>query len=70
MKIKCRLKALLEERGIKSSFIAKKLGVTPQTVSSWSNNYHYIPMDKAYILAGLLGIKVDELYEVIEEDEK
>lgn len=64
MEIKCRLKAILDERGMKSSFIAKKLGVTPQTVSSWCNNYHYIPMDKAYMVAKILGVKVDDLYEV------
>lgn len=64
--IKCKLHELLEERGIKKSFLAKKIGVSPQTVSSWIGNKHYIPMDKAYKIKELLGCLVDDLYKKIE----
>jgi len=58
----CNLRSLLNDRGLKSNYIAQKINVTSQTLSSWCNNYHYIPMDKAFTLAILLGVKVDDLY--------
>ncbi|ALY08086.1 helix-turn-helix domain protein [Bacillus phage vB_BhaS-171] len=64
MEIRCRLGELLEERGLMKKFIAKKLEVSPQTVSSWIHNNHFIPMDKAFWLADFLGVKVDDLYEI------
>ncbi|MGM7719448.1 helix-turn-helix transcriptional regulator [Metabacillus sp. Hm71] len=62
MKIKCRLNELLDERGIKKRFIAKKLKVSPPTVTAWSNDTNFIPMDKAFEIADILGCKVDDLY--------
>lgn len=60
--IRCRLGELLDDRGIKKSFVAKKLEVSPQTVSGWIHNKHFIPMDKAFKIKELLGCTVDDLY--------
>lgn len=63
MKITCKIRELVDERGLKRSFVAAKLGITVKQLRNYETNYSYIPMDKAYILADLLGVRVDDLYE-------
>ncbi len=63
MEIKSRIKELVEASGYKKSFIADKLGVSVKQLRNYESGHSLIPMDKAYILAGLLKVKVDDLYE-------
>ncbi|MEK3855920.1 helix-turn-helix domain-containing protein [Cytobacillus sp. FSL H8-0458] len=63
MNIKSRIKKLTDESGFKKSFIAEKLGVSVKQLRNYESGRSYIPMDKAYLLADLLGVKVDDLYE-------
>jgi len=53
-----------EQKGIKYSYLAKKCGVSNQTLSRWVNNKTQPDLKQAFILARALGIKVDELGEL------
>lgn len=61
--MKCRIEELIKERGLRKDFIANKLGISSRQLRNYELQKSYIPMDKAYILADLLGVKVDDLYE-------
>lgn len=66
--MKSNIGKLIEERGYKKKYIAEKMGVSQTQLSNWVNNRNYMPIDKAYKLADMLGCKVDDLYERIEEE--
>lgn len=61
--IRSRIGELIENRGLKKKYIANLLGVSTAQLRNYETGHSYIPMDKAYILADLLGVKVDDLYE-------
>jgi transcriptional regulator with XRE-family HTH domain len=65
--MECRIEELILERGLKKGFVAKKVGVTPRQLRNYEKGISYPPIDKAYILADLLGVKVDDLYSRIED---
>jgi transcriptional regulator with XRE-family HTH domain len=60
--IKCIIRELVDNSGYKRSFVADKLGVTVKQLRNYETGHSYIPMDKAFILSDLLGVKVDDLY--------
>ncbi|MED1603602.1 helix-turn-helix transcriptional regulator [Alkalihalophilus marmarensis] len=53
----------IDKRGLKNKFIAKELEVTQVQVSKWRTGKAYPRLDKAFKLATLLDVKVDDLYE-------
>lgn len=63
MSIKSRIKLLTDKSGYKKSFIADKLGISVKQLRNYESGHSLIPIDKAFILADLLGVKVDDLYE-------
>ncbi|UII58133.1 helix-turn-helix transcriptional regulator (plasmid) [Cytobacillus spongiae] len=58
-----RISVLAREKGLKHGYLAKQCGVAAQTFSNWTTNKTQPPLDKAFILADLLGVKVDDLHE-------
>lgn len=60
--MKCRIEELIREKGLRKDFIAKKLGVSYRQLRNYETMDSYPPIDKAYILADLLEVKVDDLY--------
>jgi putative transcriptional regulator len=52
------------QKGMKYSYLAKKCGVSNQTLSRWVNNKTQPDLRQAFILARALGITVDELGEL------
>jgi transcriptional regulator with XRE-family HTH domain len=68
MKILSKIKELTNQSGFKKSFIAEKLGVSVKQLRNYESGHSLIPIDKAYILADLLGVKVDDLYERTDQD--
>lgn len=68
MKIKCNLGRILDIKGIKRKWVAEQLDVSQQTVSGWIKDKNYPPMDKAFKLARILDVKVDDLYEEIKKE--
>jgi transcriptional regulator with XRE-family HTH domain len=69
MILRCRLEELIKASGLRKDFIAGKLEISTRQLRNYEIQKSYMPMDKAYILAGLLRVKVDDLYEVIHEEE-
>lgn len=63
MILRCRLEELIKQSGYRKDFIADRLGISTRQLRNYELNKSYIPMDKAYILAELLGVKTDDLYE-------
>lgn len=68
--LKSNIGELIKERGLMKSFIAQKLGVSVHQLRNYETGHSLIPMDKAYALASLLGVKVDDLYEFTEDEKK
>jgi transcriptional regulator with XRE-family HTH domain len=68
MKLRCRLEELIKKSGLRKDYIAGKLEISTRQLRNYELEKSYMPMDKAYILADLLEVKVDELYERKEEE--
>lgn len=69
MILKPQIEMLIEKSGLRKKFIADKLGVSTRQLRKYETGEAYVPMEKAYILARLLGVKVDDLY-ILEEEER
>jgi transcriptional regulator with XRE-family HTH domain len=69
MELKSNIEELIAKEGLQKKFVANKLGVSVKQLRNYETGHSYIPMDRAYILADLLRKKVDDLYEVINEEE-
>ncbi|MBV7509691.1 helix-turn-helix domain-containing protein [Bacillus sp. sid0103] len=64
-----RIEDLIQKSGYKKAFVADKLEITVKQLRNYETGRSLIPMDKAYILADLLGVGVEELYERKKVDE-
>jgi putative transcriptional regulator len=60
--------SLMRVSKYRREYIISTLGITQNTMSNWVQGKTYPTIDKAYILADLLGVKVDDLYEVVKDD--
>ena len=58
-----RIEELIIKSGLKKSFIADKLEVSVKQLRNYETGHSLIPIDKAFILADLLKVKIDDLYE-------
>jgi transcriptional regulator with XRE-family HTH domain len=58
----------IEKSGLRKGFIAEKLNISVRQLRKYEKGESLIPMDKAYILAELLEVKVDDLYERIDSN--
>ena len=57
-----KLNKLIKDSGFKKSFIAKKVGVTKQTISNWVLGRYLPNIIQAQKLSKILGLKnIDEL---------
>ncbi|WP_100408432.1 helix-turn-helix transcriptional regulator [Bacillus solitudinis] len=66
MNLKCNLKWLIPKSGKNQNEIANQMGVSKQMFSNWVSGRNYMRVDKAYKLAKILNVKVDDLYEEID----
>jgi transcriptional regulator with XRE-family HTH domain len=57
------IEELIIKSGLKKSFIADKLEVSVKQLRNYETGYSLIPIDKAFVLADLLKVKIDDLYE-------
>lgn len=67
--IRSRIGELIEDRGLKKKYIADILGVSTAQLRNYETGHSLIPIDKAFILADLLKVKVDDLYSIIKIEE-
>jgi putative transcriptional regulator len=65
--IKPRIGELIKQSGYTRRYIAEKIGVTPKQLSNYVVGRSYPTVEKAFKLAELLGVKVDDLYEIKKE---
>ena len=68
MKLNCKIGEVIDDKGLKNSYLAKKMGVTHASVLKWRNEEAYPRIDKLFLLAKILDVKVDDLY-TWEDDE-
>ena len=67
--LKSKIGILLRSSKYRREFIQKELGVSANTLSNWSTGKTYPTMDKGYLLAKLLEVNIEDLYEWIEEEQ-
>jgi DNA-binding XRE family transcriptional regulator len=65
--LKSRIGILLRSSKYRREFIQKELGISANTLTNWCSGKTYPPIDKAFRLAELLEIKIEDLYEREEE---
>lgn len=66
--MKSRIGELIEAAGYKKKYIAKELDISPTQLSNWISGRSSPTMEKAFKLAGILKVKVDDLYERTNSD--
>jgi len=59
----CKIEELILKSGLRKSHIAERLGVSVRQLRKYEKMESLIPIDKAFVLARLLEVKVDDLYE-------
>lgn len=62
MLITCRLREILRNMGLKHSWLAKQIGISPTTLSAWIACRSYPDIEKAYQIEEILGISVKEIW--------
>jgi transcriptional regulator with XRE-family HTH domain len=58
-----RIEELILISGLKKSYIADKLEISVRQLRNYETGSSLIPIDKAFILADILKVKIDDLYE-------
>lgn len=58
----CHIGELLRVSRYKRDYIIKTLGISQNTLSNWCQGKTYPTIEKAYMLAELLEVKVTDLY--------
>ncbi|MDF2854239.1 MAG: family transcriptional regulator [Neobacillus sp.] len=61
--LKPNIEALIEKSGFRKGYIAEKLNVSVRQLRKYEKGESFIPIEKAYVLADLLEVRVDDLYE-------
>ena len=73
-KVKSNLGTILYDKGLRYNWVAKQIEATPSQVTNWCKNEKDGTAKSTpsvlYILKlqNLLGVKVEEMYELIEEE--
>jgi len=65
MKIKLKLKEILEQREMTTYQLSKVTGIKIPTLENWTNERSLPRLDSLVKLAFVLGIEVTDLYEVL-----
>lgn len=60
---KSRIALLLRTSKYRREFIIKELNISANTLTNWCTNKTYPPIDKAFMLADLLEVRIEDLYE-------
>jgi len=62
MTVKNRLKEILDERGIKQTWLADQVGITKQTMSNLIKNRFTTSMDIAFKIAKVLNMEITDIF--------
>lgn len=66
-KLEPKISEIIESQGRKRKWVAEQIGVSAHSILNWEKGEAMIPYDKARSLAKVLGVKMEDLYEEIEE---
>ncbi|MDE3839348.1 XRE family transcriptional regulator [Bacillus methanolicus] len=61
---------LLRVSKYRREFIQKELGISKNTLTNWCSGHTYPTIDKAFLLADLLGVNIEDLYERVKENKE
>ena len=64
---KSRLKEIMQERGIKQNWLAKKVGVRPSTISKIVNEKTTPTLELALLIADVLELTVHDIWEITKD---
>lgn len=67
MVVKNRLREVLEERGIKQTWLAEKIGIDRSTLSTVVANKKGTNLETAMRIAHVLNMKMEEIFELLED---
>lgn len=67
-KLKSNIGKLINESPYKRDYFRKRYGKTANTISNWCTGKSYPSVQELYDLADILGVKVDDLYERINDE--
>lgn len=67
MQIRCRLKEIIKERGLKQNFLASKCGISVSALSSLVTEKTLPTLEVAYRIAAALDLNVMEIWVLKQE---
>jgi DNA-binding XRE family transcriptional regulator len=67
MAVKNRLKEILEERGIKQTWLAEKAGIDRSTLNFVISNKKSTNLETGMRIARALDLKVEDIFEIVDE---
>ena len=68
MKMICKLKNLMEERGLSQKALAEAIGISPTTVGKlYRNEFSRIDNNTTITLCKFFDVGIADLYEVVKE---
>lgn len=68
MAVKNRLKQILDDKGIKQSWLAEQVDITPTTLGNIIHGRFNTSLEVALKLAIILNVKVEDIFEYIKEE--
>lgn len=66
--LRCGLNVIFAERRIKKGDFAKRINVSPGTLSAWCSEKSYPELEQAYRVAYELDLNVMEIWRRVEEE--
>lgn len=60
--MKCLIADIRKSKGIQQSFLAKQVGISQQLLSEYERGKSYPRVDRANLIAKVLGVQLSELY--------
>lgn len=66
MEVRCTLKDILKERGLKHGYIAKKAGISDATLSALINERRLPTLPVALSIAKILDMNVEDIWKFSE----
>ncbi|MGG3234653.1 helix-turn-helix transcriptional regulator [Priestia flexa] len=65
--LESKVKVKIVEKGLKQKYLAKKMGVSTQTLSAWATGRIIPPLESAFKLADILDCEISDLWEYKKE---
>jgi putative transcriptional regulator len=70
IELKPKIGELINKSGYTRKYIAEQIEVSRKQLSNYVVGRSYPTAEKLFMLAKILGVKVDDLYEIVEETKK